>query len=209
MKKFLLVLAAFAVFTGCAAKPGGLADNNEAEVIRRIAEVMPEACEYKGRAIIYYTEQYPDGTQDLATFQTVVDKECTNDMIMKVLGSFGMVEAELVVTHGQYRIFQKGEDVTSAPPVQLTAEDMILIEYYLNFPPPLPDQNSLMVPSNDHYMFIKNDSTYIFVNQNYFIDQIVTPRYQVNFTWEGNMLKGMSFYRDNVNVAVEFSEPWR
>jgi hypothetical protein len=210
MKKALVALCGVLLLYGCVkgVAPAG-SEVSEADVLARTLATMPNACEYKGRAIIQYVEDLDKSTQEMSTFQTIVDKECNNDMIIRVLGSFGMVEAELVVTNGVYRIFRKGEDVTNSPPIQLTAEDMILIERYLNFPPPMPDENSLMIMSGDHYTFIKNDNTYIYVDKNFYVDQIVTDAHVVSYVWQGDMLSSMSFDRGKVTLSVEFSEPWR
>ncbi len=192
----------------CAGKETGPAPlpelmQNKDEVLRKLSSSMPEACEYLGRTNIQFADKTNKGGAG-----AILNKECSGDMDIRILGPFGIQLAELLVRGGEYYIFQNGKDVTANPPIRINSADLVLLKNYLTLPPPLPDENYMFMLDISHYIFILGDE-YIYVNPYFYVDRVIKGDHKVDYVWEEGVLKYIHFARGGTELAVEFIDPWK
>jgi len=171
------------------------------DILWQISRAMPELCEYNGRVVIRFMED-----QTLRSTSAILNKECRGDIIIKILGPFGIQLAELSVRGDKYFVFRGGKDVTNEHPAMLDATDIMLLKNSL--PPPLPDGRYTLLPDINQYIFTFEDE-YIFVTPDYYISGVQRKDHKFDYLWGEGVLKNIRFVRRNMEVTLEFVDSWR
>ena len=173
------------------------------EVLLRLSSSMPEACEYLGRTSIQFADN-----RNRKNIRAILDKSCSGDMDIKILGPFGIQMAEILVSGNEYAIFQNGKNVTAKYPINIDAADIVLLKNYLTLPPPLPDERYTFISNTNQYIFTLEDE-YISVTPDLYVNNIFRDDHEVYYLWKEGVLKAIRFFRNDAEVVVEFIDPWK
>jgi hypothetical protein len=202
-----LIFTAFLIFiAGCASKNkdfgyDGEMLNDKYAVLENIKHSTPEICEYSGRIAFRYVDPEND-----VSHNAILRKTCDGNMIVRVLGPFGVTVAEMTVEYGIYTARRGGKDVTEA--VVIPPEDMLLLQRYMRLPPPMPDSTFTMIINKGQYMFLRGEDVY-YVSPGFKVVGFINPDHRVGFVWDDSGgLKTLIFSRYYTTLSIDFTYRW-
>lgn len=121
-------------------------------VLTEIASKNRQTCAYKGRISVIYIDT---ATDEDVRFRALLDKKCTDEFDMKILGAFSRVIYDITYRFGDVKAYEKG--VESSEKIRLFMKNRGLdgLILGLRFPYALPDESYDMTLTENGYIFRK------------------------------------------------------
>lgn len=146
---FCAVILIIASAVSCAPKHYFLIQDKNT-VLSEISAKNKQTCAYKGRISVIYTDSAAD--EDVR-FRALLDKKCTDEFDMKILGAFSGVIYDITYRYGDVKAYEKG--VESSEKIRLFMKNRGLdgLILGLRFPYALPDESYDMTVTENGYVF--------------------------------------------------------
>ncbi len=203
MRRLLILATGFILLVSCADKTRIATYKDKQAVIAEIHRASVVSCDYKGRVKLQFIDSYGQ-----TKTSAIIDKKCSGNMDIKILGLFGIVAAEVHVKADGYTVIKKGEDITSQIASNITTADIDLLKRALTLPPPLPDISYEMSSYKDGYIF--SDKTIsIYVSPEYMVTAAVYPDYSMDYEWDKGLPSALTVARGDIIINLVFTDRWK
>lgn len=148
-KRFYFFVLIVALTVSCAPKKPTLY-YDESFVIKEIEKKNPQKCDYKGRVYVIYKDEQED-----IRFRGLLDKKCSEEFELKILGAFSSVVYHIIYSYGDVKAYEKG--LESSEKIKLFMQNRGLDTFVLGlkYPYLLPDESYNMSVSDFGYVFRK------------------------------------------------------
>ncbi|QAR34271.1 hypothetical protein EP073_12900 [Geovibrio thiophilus] len=149
IRLFFAVVLIIAFGVSCAPKrPFLLTDKNT--VLSEISFKNKQTCAYKGRISVIYQDREED-----VRFRALLDKKCTDEFDMKILGAFSRVIYDITYRYGDVKAYEKGIDSSEKISLFMKNRGLDGLILGLRFPYALPDESYDMTLTENGYLFRK------------------------------------------------------
>ncbi|TCK62080.1 hypothetical protein [Seleniivibrio woodruffii] len=194
LKRISLCLLLLLAATGCVSK--SLVTDYDSDTLRLIEEANRVVCEYKGKVVVRYVYK----EQDLR-FKGYLDKQCSNDLTITLLGPLGITLARVEYKDGKISAMDGTGDISLLAQYiskQKGLETMVeLIRYpYVNV-----DRSYKLEVKNGEYVMTKDDVV-VTAGADYLIKSIKTPEGTYNYKYSGGKAEQLEYVTPKQSIYI-------
>lgn len=193
LKKISLLILAV-VLASCAPKP--VIVTPEQDAISKVIAANSDVCAYKGKVVIGYQKDNLD-----LNFKGMLDKECSGNFHLAVMGLFNLVALDITYKDGQVQATKNDEDISGLVNYFFKAKHADTIVKLIKYPYMNVDSTYKMSTDGKQYIFTKGD-TEIRAGQDYLITSIKVDTRKFTYEYKDGKMYNMTFENPYEKVII-------
>lgn len=199
LKIILLVLLLSFVINGCAVKTANIQkDLNIYTILDFIKQSNPSLCSYRGRTAVTVE------TDRKITFSTLINKKCSDDTLINILGAFNNPVAEIKYWNKEVTIKTPSNENTDALK-QIADETLFHVISFLKSPYIIPNANEYTLSySKDAYVFTDTNGNKILADENFKLIKYIQGSVIAEYEWEEDFIKSITVSSNNIKLKIKF-----
>ncbi|MGD9809051.1 MAG: hypothetical protein AB7E76_00735 [Deferribacterales bacterium] len=192
---YIFLTAALLVLSACT--PKGVIMYVPDDLAQKISAKNEATCSYKGRVSVVYQKG-----EDDVRFKGYLDKDCSDNFKLKILGLFNTVAYDVTYMDGEVQAFKKDEDVSLEIAYFMRSKGLDSMISLIRYPHVKVDNSFKKKAVGDEFILTKGLVT-VAAGADYLIRRISFGEESFAYSYEEDTLNGLTYTGDGMTLEIK------
>jgi hypothetical protein len=167
------------------------------DLVQKISAKNEATCSYKGRVSVVYKKG-----EDDVRFKGYLDKDCSDNFKLKILGLFNTVAYDVTYTDGELQAFKKDEDVSLEIAYFMRSKGLDSMISLIRYPHVKVDNSFKKKAVGDEFILTKGMVT-VAAGADYLIRRISFGEEAFAYIYDADALSGLTYTGDGMTLEIK------